>query len=71
MSEVPLWQENYGGTAMGQDADDDAASRPPLKKQVFFLFSTLVTGPRRSLSLKLSDTRVSNMSPPRNHCTFL
>ena len=25
---------------------------------LFFFFSTLVTGPRRSLSLKLSDTRV-------------
>jgi len=30
--------------------------RPAL--QVFFFFITLVTGPRRSLSLKLSDTRV-------------
>jgi len=27
--------------------------------QVFFFFFTLVTGPRRSLSLKLSDTRVN------------
>ena len=26
--------------------------------RVFFFFVTLVTGPRRSLSLKLSDTRV-------------
>ena len=26
--------------------------------QVFFFFFTLVTGPRRSLSLKLSDTQV-------------
>ena len=26
--------------------------------QVFFFFFTLVTGPRRSLSFKLSDTRV-------------
>ena len=27
--------------------------------RVFFFFFTLVTGPRRSLSLKLSDTRVA------------
>ena len=27
-------------------------------KLLFFFFFTLVTGPRRSLSLKLSDTRV-------------
>jgi len=27
-------------------------------KQVYFFFFTLVTGPRKSLSLKLSDTRV-------------
>ena len=32
----------------------------------FFLF-TLVSGPRRSLSLKLSDTRASNTSPPGYH----
>ena len=37
---------------------------------VFFFF-TLVTGPRRSLILKPSDTRVSNTSPPRYHSTFL
>ena len=40
----------------------------------FFFFFTLVTGPRSSLSLKLSDTRVyapQRTSPPRNHCTFL
>ena len=30
----------------------------------FFFFSTLVTGPRRSLSFKLSGTRASNTSPP-------
>mmetsp|Transcript_20870 Transcript_20870/g.48314 ORF Transcript_20870/g.48314 Transcript_20870/m.48314 type:complete len:206 (-) Transcript_20870:44-661(-) len=28
-----LRQESYGGTAMGQDADDEAGERPPLKKQ--------------------------------------
>ena len=30
------------------------------------VFFTLVTGPRRSLSLKLSDTGASNTSPPRD-----
>ena len=36
---------------------------------ILFFFFTLVTGPTRSLSLKLSDTRVyepQNTSPPRN-----
>ena len=28
------------------------------RQDIFFFFFTLVTGPRRSLSLKLSDTRV-------------
>ena len=40
---------------------------------VFFVFfCALVTGPRRSLSLKLSDTQsvwVLNLSPHRKHCT--
>jgi len=45
---------------------------PTLDLAFFFCFFTLVTGPRRSLSLKLSDTRVyENTSPPRNHRTFL
>ena len=38
-----------------------AAQRPPAFRVVqvpFFFFFTLVTGPRRSLSLKLSDTKV-------------
>jgi len=36
-----------------------SASDPtPYSRQVFFFFITLVTGPRRSLSLKLSDTSV-------------
>jgi len=43
----------------------EPGSQPPLpvlwalvSTQCFFFFFTLVTGPRRSLSLKLSDTRV-------------
>ena len=32
--------------------------KDPTDVQVFFFFFTLVTGPRRSLRLKLSDTRV-------------
>ena len=39
-------------------------SRP--ESILFFFFFTLVTGPRRSLSLKLSDTRVSE-SQTRAH----
>ena len=34
------------------------AARDTLTKVAFFFFFTLVTGPRRSLSLKLSDTEV-------------
>jgi len=33
-------------------------SHPGFSGGVFFFFLTLVTGPRRSLSLKLSDTKV-------------
>ena len=39
-------------------ADFRAAALPMSGQRLFFFFFTLVTGPRRSLSLKLSDTRV-------------
>jgi len=45
MSEVPL----YGTTLNKEEEEED---------RYFFFFFTLVTGPRRSLSLKLSDTSV-------------
>jgi len=32
-----------------------------MQQLVFFFFVTLVTGPRRSLSLKLSDTRAARV----------
>ena len=41
-----------------------------LAQYLFFLFFTVVTVPRRSLSLKLSDARVYT-SPPRYHSTIL
>ena len=39
-------------------ADASASVGGVLRRGFFFFFFTLVTGPRRSLSLKLSDTRV-------------
>jgi len=36
----------------------DVPRSPGASHLIFFVFFTLVTGPRRSLSLKLSDTRV-------------
>ena len=59
MSEVPLYLNAQAMRAVhavwGKQA---AASRGGARLRYFFFFFTLVTGPRRSLSLKLSDTRV-------------
>ena len=38
----------------------------PVSELLFFVVFTLVTGPRGSLSLKLSDTRASNTRLPLN-----
>jgi len=43
-------------------------SREQVRALLFFF--TLVTGPRRSLRLKLSGTRVSNTSPPQVEARF-
>ena len=45
-------------TAVSEDVRVAIAATPDALRSVFFFFFTLVTGPRRSLSLKLSDTRV-------------
>ena len=41
-----------------QQASERSGRAPRSATQVFFFFFTLVAGPRRSLSLKLSDARV-------------
>jgi len=46
------------GTPVPLEKSSPANYAPFTRCRVFFFFFTLVTGPRRSLSLKLSDTRV-------------
>ena len=47
--------ENLVQAGVGVDTPSSDGVTPPT---FFFFFFTLVTGPRRSVSLKLSDTRV-------------
>ena len=51
------WQDVSHRLAHRVQRSSPASPRKPLRSFFFFSF-TLVTGPRRSLSLKLSDTRV-------------
>ena len=44
--------------AMNDNDDAPCAFISLIEIEIFFFFFTLVTGPKRSLSLKLSDTRV-------------
>ena len=61
MSEVPLYarqgSDGGAGRTTGVDADKLATADKSLVLVVFFFF-TIVTGPRRSLRIKLSDTRI-------------
>ena len=59
MSEAPLYHLPHGVNRRfptGLEGPEGHTRTTPLF--FFFFFFTLVTGPRRSLSLKLSDTRV-------------
>ena len=51
-----------GAAGGGGEVDELEAERKVFF--FFFFFFTLVTGPRRSFSLKLSDTRVSMLEGP-------
>ena len=55
-SEMEGWGVHSLGAALGADAVN---RKPNPLHFFFFFFFTLVTGPRRSLSLTLSDTRVN------------
>jgi hypothetical protein len=54
-SRLPI-KNSLSLSRVAMDEDEDEDDRPLRPRKVFFF--TLVTGLRRSLSLKLSDTRV-------------
>jgi hypothetical protein len=52
---LPFIDQGVRGSGRGAGLGNENTAH---NKKILFFFFTLVTGPRRSLSLKLSDTRV-------------